>query len=189
MQNPGDEQQIEAEETTPALVVPDTLNDDWTRWIIGEWGDLWEPGSQRKRNGWMKAELGLNGQFLVIRYEIEVTDEDAKSLQDRMQTEDDEAGKFQGQTFKGIEYHTIDTQTGEVIGYLFDSLRCIAVGRGSRQGDKEVTEWKWKCGEQETTSIRTTEKANEDKLLITDKYLTPDGKIWMEEKIEASRRK
>jgi len=138
----------------------------------------------------MKAELGLNGQFLIIRHENEITEEDIESLKESMQTNDDQGAKFQSQTHKEIEYYTIDLQTGEVIGYLFDSLRCIAVGRGSRQGDKEVIEWKWqKGGQQVTTSIRTTERVSEDKLMMTDKYIAPDGKVLMEGKAEAVRKK
>jgi len=186
-QNRSGKQQIGTEESAPALVVPSPLDDDWTKWIIGEWGDLCEPGSQKKRNGWMKAELGLNGQFLIIRHENEITKEDIESLKDSMRTEDDQASKFQSQTHKEIEYYTIDSKSGEVIGYLFDSLRCIAVGRGTRQGNQEVIEWKWKKGQQETTSIRTTERINENRLIMTDRYLKPDGSIWMEGTLEATR--
>ena len=172
------------------LTVPDVLDDEWTRWIVGEWGDFCEPGSQKKRSGTMKAELGLNGQFLIIQHENEITEEDVESLKEGMQANEDQAAKFQNQTHKEIEYYTIDPQTGEVVAYLFDSLRCIAVGRGSRQGDKEVIEWKWmKGGQQVTTSIRTTERVGKDKLMMTDKYIAPDGKVLMEGKAEAVRKK
>ena len=183
------ELQEQSSASAPALVVPDRLDDEWTRWILGEWGDFSEPGSDVKRNGWMKAELGLNGQFLIIRHENEITKEDIEGLKEQMQTDDAQAAKFQSRTHKEVEYYTIDPQTREVIGYLFDSLRCIAVGRGSRQGNKEVVEWKGKGGQQEATSIRTTEKIAEDKLIMTDRYLTPDGSTWMEGTLEATRRK
>jgi len=174
--------------TVLPLVVPDQLNDDWTRWIIGTWGDFREPGSQETRDGWMKAELGLNGQFLIIRHENQITDEDIESLKDRTKTTDDQAVKFQSQTHKEIEYYTIDQETQEVIGYLFDGLRCIAVGRGKREGNKEVITWKWKCGRREATSIRTTVKVSEDKLLMTDKYLATDGTTMIEGTAEAIRK-
>ncbi|MBN2594195.1 MAG: hypothetical protein JXA81_11870 [Sedimentisphaerales bacterium] len=32
-------------------------------------------------------------------------------------------------------------KTGERIGYFFDSLRCIAKGTGSLEGNKEIMEW------------------------------------------------
>ena len=190
MQNSGEQKPIDPETTEFTLTVPDTLDDEWTKWIIGEWGDFCEPGSQKKRKGKMKAELGLNGQFLIIQHENEITEEDIESLKGGMQASEDQAAKFQNQTHKEIEYYTIDPQTGEVIGYLFDSLRCIAVGRGSRQGDKEVIEWQWmKGGQQVTASIRTTERLSEDKLMMTDKYVAPDGKVLMEGKAEAIRKK
>jgi hypothetical protein len=137
----------------------------------------------------MKAELGLNGQFLIIRHENQITDEDIESLKERTKTTDDQADRFQSLTHKEIEYYTIDQETQEVIGYLFDGLRCIAVGRGKREGNKEVIKWKWKCGQREATSIRTTEKVSEDKLKMTDKYLAPDGTILIEGTAEAIRKK
>jgi hypothetical protein len=175
--------------TSPPIIVPDELNDEWTRWIIGTWGDFREPGSQETRIGWMKAELGLNGQFLILRHEFQITDEDIDSLKERTNTTDDQADKFQSQTHKEIEYYTIDPETQEVIGYLFDGLRCIAVGRGKREGNKEVITWKWKCGRREATSIRTTVKVSEDKLLMTDKYLATDGTTMIEGTAEAIRKK
>jgi len=189
MQNSKEKKPIDPEASELALAVPDVLDDEWTKWIVGEWGDLCEPGSQKKRKGTMKAELGLNGQFLIIQHENEITEADIESLKESMQTKDDQAAKFQNQTHKEIEYYTIDLTTGEVIGYLFDSLRCIALGRGSRQGDKEVIEWKWKGGQQEITSIRTTERVSENKLMMTDKYIAPDGKVLMEGKVQAIRKK
>ena len=46
-----------------------------------------------------------------------------------------------------------------------------------------------KGGQQVTTSIRTTERVSEDKLMMTDRYIAPDGKILMEGKAEAVRKK
>ena len=185
------EKQISNEDdhTQASFAVPDELNDEWTRWIIGTWGDFREPGSQETRNGWMKAELGLNGQFLIIRYEFQITDEDIDSLKVRTETTDDQADRFQSQTHKEIEYYTIDTETQEVIGYLFDGLRCIATGRGKREDNKEIMTWKWECGQREATSIRTTEKISENKLLMTDRYVDPDGTTLMEGTAEATRKK
>lgn len=188
--NSGENESVETEISGFSLSVPDVLDDEWTRWILGEWGGFCEPGSQEKRTGTMTAELSLNGQFLVIRHENEITEEDIESLKESMQAREDQAERFRNQTHKEIEYYTLDPQTGEVIGYLFDSLRCIAVGRGSRQGGKEVVEWQWtKGGRQAATSIRTTERISEDKLMMTDQYLAPNGTVWMEGTIEAVRKK
>lgn len=189
LQSSIEKKQGDSETGGVALNVPDPLDDGWTRWILGEWGDFCEPGSQEKRNGTMTAELGLNGQFLIIRHEHVITKEDVESLKEGMQTDDDQAAKFQSNTHKEVEYYTIDPETGDVIGYLFDSLRCVAVGKGTRQGNKEVIEWRWKRGQREITSIRTTERIGEDKLMMTDKYLGPDGEVMMEGKAEATRKK
>ena len=84
-----------------------------------------------------------------------------------------------------MEIYTIDPNTGEVIGYLFDSLRCIAKGTGKREGDKEIMNWVW-SGQGQGTSTRITEKISDDKFIGAEKYTSPDGSI-MEDKLEMTR--
>lgn len=175
-------------ESTPALVVPETLKDSWTEWIVGEWEfDFGEAENIIKSV--MKAELGLNRQFLILKYESEFIDEHTEELKKSMETSDQEAEKFKRLTHKEIELSTIEPETGEVIGYLFDSLRCIAQGKGRRQENKEIMEWKWNCSGHEATSVRTTERISDDKLVMTEKYIAPDGSVWMEGSTEALRKK
>jgi len=90
--------------------------------------------------------------------------------------------------FKELQLHTIDPKTGERIGYLFDSLRCIAKGTGKRQGNKETIEWKWSVTAQGATSVRIIEKINDNKFTYNHKYTLPNGKK-MEDKIEMTRKK
>ena len=90
--------------------------------------------------------------------------------------------------FKELQLHTIDPKTGERIGYLFDSLRCIAKGTGKRQGNKEIIEWKWSVTAQGATSVRIIEKISNNKFTINHKYILPNGNK-MEEKIEMTRKK
>ncbi len=90
--------------------------------------------------------------------------------------------------FKELQLHTIDPKTGERIGYLFDSLRCIAKGTGKRQGNKEIIEWKWSVTAQGATSVRIIEKINDNKFTLNHKYILPDGNK-MEDKIEMTRKK
>ncbi len=85
--------------------------------------------------------------------------------------------------FKELQLHTIDPKNGERIGYFFDSQRCIAEGRGRREGKKEIMEWKWSGTGQGATSVSIIEKINDNKFIGNHKYILPDGKK-MEEKME-----
>jgi hypothetical protein len=116
----------------------------------------------------------------------QITPEQIQYLKETLHASDEEIEKFQSSTFKSLEIHTIDPKTGEIIGYLFDSLRCIAKGRGKRQGNKEIMEWEW-SGSGQGTSIRITEKVSDNKLIITEKYTLPDGST-MEDRGEMTRK-
>ena len=90
--------------------------------------------------------------------------------------------------YKSLQIQTVDPKTGEVIGYLFDSLRCTAEGRGRRQGNKEIIEWKWSVTAQGATSVRIIEKINDNKFTLNHKYTLPNGSK-MEDKAEFTRKK
>jgi len=90
--------------------------------------------------------------------------------------------------FKELQLHTIDPKTGEVIGYLFDSLRCIAKGTGRLEGNKEIMEWKWSVTGHGATSVRIIERINGNKFAINHKYTLPNGNK-MEDKVEMTRKK
>jgi len=171
------------------MFLPKPIDDDWSKWLVGEWEGSGESDAG-KGKGWEQIELGLNGQFLIMKGEAEITQitpEQIQYLKETLHASDEEIERFQSSTFKSLEIHTIDPKTGEIIGYLFDSLRCIAKGRGNRQGNKEIMEWEW-SGSGQGTSIRITEKVSDDKLIITEKYTLPDGSI-MEDRGEMTRRK
>ena len=176
-----------AEESKPSSFQPEPLDDEWSKWLVGEWE--FEFGEAESISSVMKAELGLNGQFLILKYESEFTDEHKEEPKKSMETSNQEAEKYKRLTHKEIELSTIDPKTGGIIGYLFDSLRCIAQGKGRRQGNKEIMEWKWNCSGHEATSVRTTERISDDKLVMTEKYIAPDGSVWMEGSAEALRKK
>jgi len=177
-----------AEERRSSMFLPKPIDDDWSKWLVGEWEGSGESDAG-KGKGWEQIELGLNGQFLIMKGEAEITQitpEQIQYLKETLHASDEEIEKFQSSTFKSLEIHTIDPKTGEIIGYLFDSLRCIAKGRGKRQGNKEIMEWEW-SGSGQGTSIRITEKVSDNKLIITEKYTLPDGSI-MEDKGEMTRK-
>ncbi|MHC4575381.1 MAG: hypothetical protein ACYS76_14835 [Planctomycetota bacterium] len=178
-----------AEESRPSSFLPKPLDDDWSKWLVGEWEGSGESDTGAGE-GWARIELGLNGQFLIMKGEgeiAEITPEQKRYLKKHMDASDEEIEKFQSSTFKGLEIRTIDPKTGEIIGYGFDSLRCVARGRGKRQGNKEIMEWEWSCqGQGGASSIRITEKVSDNKLIIIEKYTLPDGSI-MEDKGEMTR--
>lgn len=183
------------EETMPSLVPPKGLDGDWSKWLVGEWEGSAE-SDIGKYKGWIKGkvcrkiELGLNGQFLIMKGKAEITQmshEYIQYLKETMHASDEDIEKIRGSIFKDLEVYTIDPKTGEITGYLFDSLRCIAKGTGKRQANKETMEWEW-SGYGHGTSIRITEKVSNDKFIVTEKYTMPDGSI-MEDKAEMTRRK
>ncbi len=179
-----------AQENQPSSFQPKPLNDEWNKWLVGEWEGLFESdvGTGKIRT---KIELGLNGQFLIMKTEAkttEITDEQRQYLKDTLRASDEDIKRYRRSTSKELQIHTIDPKTGERIGYLFDSFRCVAEGRGRRQGNKEIIEWKWSVIAQGATSVRIIEKINNNKFTINHKYTLPDGNK-MEDKIEMTRKK
>ena len=124
---------------------PKPLDDDWSKWLVGEW-----EGSAESDVGaakvWAKIDFGLNGQFLIMKSEseiTEITDEQRQYIKDTLRASDEDIERSRTSTFKDLQIYTIDPKTGKVVGYLFDSQRCISEGRGRRQGNKEIMEWEW----------------------------------------------
>jgi hypothetical protein len=176
----------------PSLSSPKALNDDWSKWLIGDW-----QGTAKSDFGghkdWVKGkcrlniEFALNGQFLLRKGQAEVislSDEYIKQLKETHQSDSD-IEKIRNSTFESMEIYTIDTKTGEIVGYLFDSLGCIAKGTGKREGNKEIINWVW-SGQGVGSSVRVTEKVSDDKFISTEKYTMPDGST-MEDKAEMTR--
>ena len=178
----------------PSLEPPKALNDDWSKWLVGEWQGTaksdfgghkdWVTGKCR-----LNIQLDLNGQFLVRKGQAQITslsDEYIKQLKETHQSDSD-IEKIRNSTFESMEIYTIDTKTGEIVGYLFDSLGCIAKGTGKREGNKEIMNWVW-SGQGVGSSVRVTEKVSDDKFISTEKYTMPDGST-MEDKAEMTRSK
>jgi hypothetical protein len=196
------------ESGTPSFQ-PEPLDDDWSKWFVGEWkvvsgaslvadesgkvakidlDDVDEEGTDG-----FKIEFGLNGQFLIIRGSSgEMTDEQKKQIKDASKemtnASEEDIERFLSMPYKSLQIQTIDPKTGEVIEYLFDSQRCIAQGRGRRRGNKEIIEWVWSATAQGATSVSITEKINNDKFTYNHKYVLPNGNK-MEDKVEFARKK
>ncbi|MCJ7728323.1 MAG: hypothetical protein MUO27_00325 [Sedimentisphaerales bacterium] len=179
----------------PSLEPPKALDDEWSKWLVGDWqgtakSDFGQHKDWVKGKCRLKIELDLNGQFLVRKGQAEIiqmSDEYLRHLKGTMHLSDSEIDKIRSSTFESMEVYTIDPNSGETVGYLFDSLRCIAKGTGKREGNKEIINWVWSVQGQ-GSSIRITEKISEDKFITTEKYKMPDGGI-MEDKAEMTRSK
>jgi hypothetical protein len=197
------QEEMVKESGTPSFQ-PEPLDDEWSKWLVGEWKVVsgesdWlvdESGSRVKIDldeegtSDIKIEFGLNGQFLIMRGNAEIgemTDEQIKQLKETMNASDEDMERFTSNPFTSLEIYTIDPKTGEVIGYLFDSMRCIAQGRGRRQGNKEIMEWVWSATAQGATSVHVIERINDNKFTYNHKYTLPDGSK-MEDKAEFTRK-
>lgn len=166
---------------------PQPLSDDWSRWIVGEWEGAGESDTGQGK-GIERIEFALSGQFLICRGEAtitEITPEHADYLRRNMHASDEEIERFKRTGYQSLQLFTVDQTTGEIIGYLFDSLRCIATGRGQREGNREIMEWQWANGHKST---RITERLNDDRMRVIQRTPMPDGSV-MEEKGESARRK
>ncbi len=181
------EEKETAKESGSYSFQPKPLDDDWSKWLVGEWKGTVGLGGV-KSEAWREIELGLNGQFLITKHEHKVTNEEIQELKKIMHISDEDVKKYQSLPFKYLEIWTIDPKTGEVIGYLFDSMRVVAEGKGKLQGNKEIVEWQWFAQGQGASSIRIMEKVSDDRFITTKKYILPDGST-MEGKVEMTRKK
>jgi hypothetical protein len=190
-----EQEKKKVQENVPPLTPPQGLEDQWSRWLIGEWdiaaeSDLPGFACWVKGTGRVKAELGVGGQFLVVTKQGEVarlSDEYVQHLREKMHASEDQIEKLRTMKFAEVDYRTIDPRTGGIVAYLFDSWRCVATGTGTCDGNREVIEWKWSAGGQ-GTSIRTTQRLGNDKLIVTEKYTLPDGTT-MEDRVVMARKR
>ena len=181
------EEKETAKESGSYSFQPKPLDNNWSKWLVGEWeGTVGLHGIKSK--AWRGIEHGLNGQFLITKHEHKVTNEEIQELKKIMHISDEDVKKYQSLPFKYLEIWTIDPKNGEVIGYLFDSMRCVAEGKSKLQGNKEIMEWQWFAQGQGASSIRIMEKVSDDRFIAAEKYILPDGST-MEAKGEMTRKK
>jgi hypothetical protein len=184
-----------AEPNALGLAPPGPLDDNWSRWLAGEWECSAEsdiPGYKGwvKGKGLMNAELGLGGQFLIVRKEgqmVEVSEKYIRYLRETLHASDAQIEQLRNMRFGNIEFRSIDPENDQIIAYLFDSWRCVARGSGTCDGNEEAIQWEWSLAGG-GTSVRTTEKISDDKLTITEKYTLPDGGT-MEDRVQMIRKR
>ena len=184
------EEKETAKESGSASFQPKPLDDEWSKWLVGQWEGSFESDVGTGKI-LMKIEFGLNGQFLIMKSEAEITeitDKQRQYLKETLYASDEYIEKSQNSIFKEQYIQTIDPTTGERIGYFFDSQRCIATGKGKLKGNKEIMEWVWSVIAQGTTSVSIIEKINDNKIILNHKYTLPDGNK-MEAKTEMTRKR
>ncbi len=201
------EEKETAKESGSASFQPKPLDDEWSKWLVGEWKVVSGESSVTDESGKVSKidldeqgaesgftiELGLNGQFLIMKPSVEtgeMTDEQKKQIKDAFTTyvSDEELERFVSMPYKSLQIQTIDPKTGEVIEYLFDSQRLYGQGRGRLEGNKEIMEWEWSGIGRGLTSVSIMEKISDNKFTYSMKYTLPDGSK-TEEKLEMIRRK
>ncbi len=183
---------------------PKPLDDEWSKWLVGEWkvasgessladksGKVAKINMDEEGTSGFKVEFGLNGQFLIMESWAEtgeMTPDEIKYFKDTLNYSDEDIERLKSNPFRELQIHTIHPKTGERLGYLFDSMRCIATGTGRLEGNKKIMEWVWSGTAQGATSVHIIEKINDNKFTYNHKYTLPNGNK-MEDKVEMTRKK
>lgn len=141
-----------------AFEPPPPLENDLLKSMAGTWKG-WSEGPMGKSEDWMKAEMGLNDQFLMM---------EVKS-------------KWEGGKYKGMGAMTLN-EDGTVAGFWIDNYREMAKGHGTIEGNKLTMTWEGKMGK----GTRVTEMVDDKKFKVTAKWTMPDGTT-MEESSEMMR--
>jgi hypothetical protein len=183
-----------AETSDVGLEPPGSLDDEWSRWLVGQWDISAESdisGFPRwvRGRGRMQAEMALGGQFLLIQKKGQVaaiSQEYLQYMREKLHATEEAIQALQNMVFGDLELRTVDPKTGRVVAYLFDTWRCVAQGTGRCDANKEVVKWKWSLAGA-GTSVRTTERVNDNKIVVVEKYALPGGST-MEDRIVMMRR-
>ena len=126
---------------------PPPLDEEYFGWLIGEWSGGSE-APMGKTKDWMKCEMGLGGQFMLMHYKIE-----------------SDMG-----TLTGMGALTIGPD-GNIKGLWMDSWRNISHGTGTRDGDQLKMVWESPMGQQ----TRIMKRVSDDKFVEDITMSGPDG--------------
>lgn len=164
-------QEMKTDAPAEEMAPPAPLNDPWTKWMVGEWEGESESDAGKTKE-WMKVEMALGDQFYVLHLNSTMTSISDEGLKMWNMTRE-QAEEMMKMPYQGMGMFTFDPKTGETIGYWFDSWRGAYQGRGTLEGNKETSNWSGPMG----TSVRTTEKINENEMRMTFKETMLDGKV------------
>jgi hypothetical protein len=180
------QEQEKPKEAAPSMAPPSALADDMCAWMIGEW-EGWTESPMGKAKEWDKFEWGLDNQFVIMHATsktTEMSEEQKKKVMEAYSMSKEDVEKMIEMTYKGMGTMTINPATGEYIGYWFDNWRGVYRGAGTRDGNKVSVTWEGPMGKE----TRTTEKVDENKMVISIKSTDPTGTV-MEAKTELTRMK
>jgi hypothetical protein len=153
--------QEKLKEEAPSMAPPKSLDDDMHKWMIGEWTGTTESPMGTSED-WQKCEWGLDKQYVVMHLKSKMTkvnEDNAKKMAQGMNMpEKDFMDMMKNSEYHGMGLFTMDPQTGEYVGYWFDSWRGSYKGRGKLEGKKITMNWEGTMG----TSIRTIEMESTD---------------------------
>ena len=62
-----------AKEGMSTFKPPRALDNKWSKWLVGEWEGT-SVSVVGNGKDWMKVEKALDGQFLILRYERQITE-------------------------------------------------------------------------------------------------------------------
>lgn len=141
---------ILAQDETREFKSPAPLNDTFLKWMVGEWRGITE-SAMGASNDWMKCELALGGQFLLIHYKSEIEG---------------------GAVATGMGALTINRE-GKMVGIWIDSWRTISQGIGKHDSTGSTMEW---TTPGMGTQIRIMEKIGADNFRTIMKMKDKDGK-------------
>jgi hypothetical protein len=137
------------EEGTMHMKAPPPLDDAHMKWMVGEWQGH-STSAMGKSTDYMRCEMGLDGQFMMMTYKSETQD---------------------GRKMSGMGAVTHDKE-GKLTGYWIDSWRTMSEGHGTREGNISTMNWSTAQG----PYVRKTEKVDENTMRITGVMQGPDGK-------------
>jgi hypothetical protein len=154
-----------------AQAPPGPLQDDFYDWMTGKWEGATE-SPWGKANDEMEVDWDLEHQFLDVHYKSKIAETDPAKLEAMAKN----AGMTKEQLqapYKIKVMMTANPETKEYLGYLFDSYRAVATGKGTRDGNKMTMIWEGPMGNE----TRTIEKVSEDKLVMTFEGKDPQGNV------------
>jgi hypothetical protein len=144
-----------------AQAPPGPLQDDFYNWMVGKWEGTTE-SAMGKANDEMEIDWDLEHQFLDVRYKSRIAETDPAKLEAMAKAAGMTKEQLQA-SYKIKVMMTANPETKEYLGYLFDSYRAIATGKGTRDGNKLTMTWEGPMGKE----TRIIEKVSEDKLVMT----------------------